>query len=73
MKNIIRSLRKQEKIVLKTAEAQLRKIRRVIGDLESLFGMHPNGPKPQRRKMSAAARAKISKAMRARWAKKAKA
>ena len=72
MKNILKTLRTQEKAILKTAQQQVKKIRSAIHAIEQIaFDNLPfsNDSKPKkRRKMSAAARKAIGDAQRKRWA-----
>jgi hypothetical protein len=76
MKDILRRLKAQEKQILREAKTRAKQIRKAITALSGIVGGAINGavegakPKRRRRKMSPAARAKISAAMKARWAKR---
>ena len=63
---------KQAVAIREKIDALEKELSRIIGGQPSTAKAGAPAPKRKRRKMSAAARAKISAAMKARWAKRAK-
>jgi hypothetical protein len=72
---IINELRKEKNSLKKRMQAEINRIEKVIGILGAYSPtgastMVPTNAPTKKRKMSAAARKKISAAMKARWAKR---
>ena len=75
LKSVIRTLRKQKRITAQTIEKLTEEVERIDAGIAALnTGGRPSGKTRKRRKLSKAARERISIAQKKRWAKvKAKA
>jgi cell division protein FtsB len=71
LKSVIRTLRKQKRIATQTIEKLTHEVERIdagIAALNAGTGSHPAGRTRKRRKLSKAARQRISVAQKKRWA-----